>query len=41
MKLSIEEQFGHSSFGERFGEVIIPTEEVVEVRKGKKKVSSR
>jgi transcriptional antiterminator NusG len=41
VKLSIEEQFGRSSFGERFGEVIIPTEEVVEVRKGKKKVSSR
>ena len=41
MKLSIEEQFGHSNFGDRFGEVIIPTEEVVEVRKGKKKVSSR
>ena len=41
MKLSIEEQFGHSSLGARFGEVIIPTEEVVEVRKGKKKLSSR
>jgi len=41
VKLSIEEQFGHSSFGENFGEVVIPTEEVVEVRKGKKKVSSR
>ena len=41
MKLSIEEQFGHSSLGARFGEVIIPAEEVVEVRKGKKKLSSR
>ena len=41
VKLSIEEQFGRSSLGEKFGEVIIPTEEVVEVRKGKKKVSSR
>lgn len=41
MKSSIEEQFGHSSYGDRFGEVIIPTEEVVEVRKGKKKFSSR
>ena len=41
VKLSIEEQFGRSSLGENFGEVIIPTEEVVEVRKGKKKVSSR
>ena len=41
MKLSIEEQFGHSSYSDRFGEVVIPTEEVVEVRKGKKKVSTR
>ena len=41
VKLSIEEQFGHSSYGARFDEVVIPTEEVVEVRKGKKKVSSR
>ena len=41
VKLSIEGQFGRSSLGENFGEVIIPTEEVVEVRKGKKKVSSR
>ncbi len=41
VKLSIEEQFGHSQYGDCFGEVVIPTEEVVEVRKGKKKVSSR
>ena len=41
MKLSIEEQFGHSSYSDRFGEVVIPTEEVVEVRRGKKKVSTR
>jgi len=41
VKLSIEEQFGRSSYSENFGEVVIPTEEVVEVRKGKKKVSTR
>ena len=41
VKLSIEEQFDHSSFRENFEEVVIPTEDVVEVRKGKKKVSSR
>ncbi len=41
VKLNIEEQFGHSNYSENFGEVVIPTEEVVEVRKGKKKVSSR
>ena len=32
VKLSIEEQFGHSSYGDRFDEVVIPTEEVVEVK---------
>jgi len=41
VKLSIEDQFGHSQYGDCFGEVVIPTEDVVEVRKGKKKVSSR
>jgi transcription termination/antitermination protein NusG len=41
VKLSIEEQFDRSDYSENFEEVIIPTEEVVEVRKGKKKVSSR
>jgi len=41
VKLSIEEQFNHSPFGENFGEVLIPVEDVVEVRKGEKKVSSR
>jgi transcription termination/antitermination protein NusG len=41
VKLSIEEQFERSSFRERFGEVVIPTEDVVEVRQGKKKISSR
>ena len=41
VKLSIEDQFDHSTFRESFGEVLIPTEDVVEVRKGKKKVSSR
>ncbi len=30
-----------SSHEERLGEIVIPTEEVVEVRKGKKKISSR
>lgn len=41
VKLSIEEQFDRSNFKENFGEVVIPTEDVVEIRKGKKKVSSR
>lgn len=41
VKLSLEEQFEHSDCGDMLGEIIIPTEEVVEVRKGKKKISSR
>ena len=41
VKVSLEEQFDHSELGELFGEIIIPTEEVVEVRQGKKKISSR
>jgi transcriptional antiterminator NusG len=41
VKLSLLEQFGRSESKERLGEIVIPTEEVVEVRKGKKKISSR
>lgn len=41
VKLSLEEQFGHSDCKELMGEIVIPTEEVVEVRKGQKKISSR
>lgn len=41
VKLSLEEQFDHSDCKDLLGEVVIPTEEVVEVRKGKKKISSR
>jgi len=41
VKLSLEEQFEHSDYGDLLGEIVIPTEEVVEVRKGKKKISSR
>jgi len=41
VKFNLEEQFENSSFKEKLGEILIPTEEVVEVRKGKKKVSSR
>ena len=41
VKISLEEQFERSSSGEALGEIIIPVEDVVEVRKGKKKVSSR
>ena len=41
VKLSLLEQFDRSESKERLGEIVIPTEEVVEVRKGKKKISSR
>ena len=41
VKTSLEEQFERSESKENLGEIIIPTEEVVEVRKGKKKISSR
>ena len=41
VKTSLEEQFERSESKEKLGEIVIPTEEVVEVRKGKKKISSR
>jgi transcriptional antiterminator NusG len=41
VKASFEEQFGRSEMQDLFGEVIVPTEEVVEIRQGKKRVTSR
>ena len=41
VKTSLEEQFERSSSKEALGEIIIPVEDVIEVRKGKKKISSR
>ena len=41
VKTNLEEQFERSESKENLGEIVIPTEEVVEVRKGKKKISSR
>ena len=41
VRASLIEQFERSSRKEDLGEVIVPVEDVVEVRKGKKKVSSR
>ena len=41
VKLSLEERFAHSGLTDKLGDIIIPTEEVVEIRGGKKKVSSR
>ena len=41
VKASLEEQFERSESRKNLEEIVIPTEEVVEVRKGKKKISSR
>lgn len=41
VKTNLEEQFERSESKENLGEIVIPTEDVVEVRKGKKKISSR
>lgn len=41
VKMSLEERFARSGLTDKLGEIIIPTEEVVEIRAGKKKVSSR
>ena len=41
VRASLIEQFERSARKEDLGEIIVPVEDVVEVRKGKKKVSSR
>ena len=41
VKASLLEQFERSESKENLGEIVVPTEEVIEVRKGKKKISSR
>ena len=41
VKASLEERFTHSGVREKLGQVVIPTEEVVEIRGGKKKITSR
>ncbi|QPJ64275.1 MAG: transcription termination/antitermination protein NusG [Candidatus Nitrohelix vancouverensis] len=41
VKLSLLEQFETTGRKDVLGDVVIPTEEVVEVRKGKKRISSR
>jgi transcription termination/antitermination protein NusG len=41
VKTSLMEQFERSENKEDLGEIIVPVEDVVEVRKGKKKISSR
>lgn len=41
VKAALEEQFASSAHPEQIGEVLIPTEQVVELVKGKRKTSSR
>jgi len=41
VKTSLEERISSSSHPEKFGEVVVPTEEIVELVKGKRKTSSR
>ena len=41
VKAALEERIATSSHPEKFGEVVVPTEEIVELVKGKRKTSSR
>ena len=41
VKVALEERISSSPQSEKFGEVIVPTEEIVELVKGKRKTSSR
>ncbi len=41
VKLALEERIASSPHPEKFGEILVPTEQVVELVKGKKKESSR
>ncbi len=41
VKSALEEKMASSPFPEKFGKVLVPTEEIVELAKGKRKTSSR
>lgn len=41
VKMALEERIGTSPHRDKFGEVVVPTEEVVELVKGKRKTSAR
>ena len=41
VKAALEERIATSSYPEKFGEVVVPTEEIVELVKGKRRTSSR
>lgn len=41
VKIALEERVATSSHPEKFGEIVVPTEEIVELVKGKRKTSAR
>ncbi len=41
VKVALEERVASSSHAEKFGEVVVPTEEIVELVRGKRKTSAR
>ena len=41
VKLSLEDRFAHEGLTDKLGDIVSPVEEVVEIRGGKKKISSR
>lgn len=41
VKAALEERIATSAHGDKFGEVVVPTEEIVELVKGKRKTSAR
>ena len=41
VKRSLEERIERAGLGEKFGEILVPTEEVVEIRNGQKRRSER
>lgn len=41
VKLSLDDRIAQSAHPEKFGEVLVPTEQIVELVKGKRKTSSR
>jgi transcriptional antiterminator NusG len=41
VKVSLEERLNATGLGERVGQILVPTEDVVEIKGGKRKVSSR
>jgi transcriptional antiterminator NusG len=41
VKASLEERISTSPYADKFGEIVVPTEEIVELVKGKRKTSAR